>query len=228
MGLQILQEETIEAINASSAWPNTIFGKPEIRHLENLSQKIRAGNLPPGLIMIRPENSEILYAELSEKGFRHMMTWPGMAFDISNQPVPESKADLTLVETEATFQEWLNIVNTSLFNTNPLNGKLMKKILHSDQFLLLALTENKAIVATSMCFVHKNRIGIYMVATDERHRRKGFAHSLTLKILQFAKDRGYQEAYLQSSAMAESLYTKILGFGFEAPNNSGLRPKYHS
>ena len=48
-----------------------------------------------------------------------------------------------------------------------------------------------------------------MVATDERHRKKGFAHSLTLQILQFAKDRGYKEAYLQASPMSESLYSKI-------------------
>jgi ribosomal protein S18 acetylase RimI-like enzyme len=61
--------------------------------------------------------------------------------------------------------------------------------------------------ATAIAFDHAGDCGIYNVGTVERARRRGLATGLTAMHLYAARARGCQTASLQSTAVAESMYT---------------------
>jgi len=66
-------------------------------------------------------------------------------------------------------------------------------------------------VATAMAFDHGSDCGIYNVTTLEHARRRGLGTALTVAHLHNALARGCQTASLQSTEMAEGIYT-ALGF----------------
>jgi ribosomal protein S18 acetylase RimI-like enzyme len=66
-------------------------------------------------------------------------------------------------------------------------------------------------VATALAFHHGNDCGIYNVGTLPHARRRGLGTGLTLALLYDSVDRGCRTASLQSTPMAERVYT---GVGF--------------
>jgi ribosomal protein S18 acetylase RimI-like enzyme len=64
-------------------------------------------------------------------------------------------------------------------------------------------------VATAMAVDHDGDRGIYNVATLDRTRRRGLGTGLTALLVHDAMDRGHRTASLQSTPMAEHIYTRI-------------------
>jgi ribosomal protein S18 acetylase RimI-like enzyme len=78
-------------------------------------------------------------------------------------------------------------------------------------FHVLVARLDGASVATGMAFDHEGDCGIYNVTTSPPARRRGLATALTARLLHDARDRGCRTASLQSTTMAEQVYT-ALGF----------------
>jgi ribosomal protein S18 acetylase RimI-like enzyme len=78
-------------------------------------------------------------------------------------------------------------------------------------FHLLVAHLGGELVATAMAFDHGSDCGIYNVATLEHARRRGLATALTAVHLHDALARGCRTASVQSTEMAERVYT---GVGF--------------
>jgi ribosomal protein S18 acetylase RimI-like enzyme len=66
-------------------------------------------------------------------------------------------------------------------------------------------------VATAMAFDHDGDCGVFNVSTLEATRRRGLATAITARHVRDAIGRGCSTASLQSTAMAEGIYT-ALGF----------------
>jgi ribosomal protein S18 acetylase RimI-like enzyme len=60
-----------------------------------------------------------------------------------------------------------------------------------------------------MAFDLGSDCGIYNVGTLERARRRGLGTALTVTHLDAASDRGCETASLQSTPMAETVYTAV-------------------
>lgn len=71
-------------------------------------------------------------------------------------------------------------------------------------------------VACGLCAVERRYAGLYYIATDAGHRRRGFGTAICRELLSAAAETGAKSAYLQvmeDNAAALALYEK-LGFGF--------------
>jgi ribosomal protein S18 acetylase RimI-like enzyme len=79
---------------------------------------------------------------------------------------------------------------------------------HAAFHLLLARLDGKN-VATALAFDHDGDRGIYNVGTLEHARRRGLGTALTALHLHDALARGCQTATLQSTEMAERMYTAV-------------------
>jgi ribosomal protein S18 acetylase RimI-like enzyme len=80
-----------------------------------------------------------------------------------------------------------------------------------DAFHVLTARLDGETVATAMAFDHDGDCGVYNVTTHEHARQRGLGTGLTAALLRDARARGCQTASLQSTEMAERVYT---GVGF--------------
>ncbi len=210
IGKPILEFGNMAAIDAQSDhWPRILFGTPKETELEKITLAIREGTLPPQLIMPRPLSPEVLYDKISQSGFRQMMTWPGMAINLLDKTFPKIEIDIKILQTGEKILEWCSVVNEVLFVKTPLKGAVIERLLESEQFLFYGLSVDGKLMTVAMGHVLDNGFGIYMVATKEEARRKGYAKALTLYMLEDAKQRGCRAAYLEASAMGTTMYKQI-------------------
>jgi ribosomal protein S18 acetylase RimI-like enzyme len=72
----------------------------------------------------------------------------------------------------------------------------------------LALLDGEP-AAVAMAYDHEGDCGIYNVTTLEAARRRGLGFSLTALMLHEARERGCITASLQSTPMAEGLYSRV-------------------
>lgn len=101
---------------------------------------------------------------------------------------------------------------------------------HESDEAMRSELERRGDSATAIAFDHAGDCGIYNVGTTERARRHGLATGLTAMHLHSARARGCQTASVQSTAMAEGVYTaagfrdlgRILEYVPANPLNSGL------
>lgn len=66
-------------------------------------------------------------------------------------------------------------------------------------------------VVTGILVLHANVAGIYYVATEPHHRKKGFATAMVVHLIKKAEQRGYLLATLQATKAGKHLYER-LGF----------------
>jgi ribosomal protein S18 acetylase RimI-like enzyme len=78
-----------------------------------------------------------------------------------------------------------------------------------DAFVVqVALLDGRA-AAVGMAYDHQGDCGIYNITTLEDARRRGLGFSLTALMLHEARERGCITASLQSTPMAEGLYSRV-------------------
>lgn len=81
--------------------------------------------------------------------------------------------------------------------------------IHKTGFRLQLAQLDNDVVAAAVSFDHVGDCGIYNVETLEPFRRRGVGTALTTLLLLEARRRGCKTASLQSSAMAERVYTAV-------------------
>lgn len=74
-----------------------------------------------------------------------------------------------------------------------------------------AARQGDTIVAVSELFLSENVAGVYLVATDARHRRRGLGAAVTAAAVEHGRSTGVRIATLQASPMGLPLYRR-LGF----------------
>jgi ribosomal protein S18 acetylase RimI-like enzyme len=80
---------------------------------------------------------------------------------------------------------------------------------------LASLADSGQIVACALGVLEGYYFGLFDLFTDPQHRSKGYGTQLTSSLLDWAREKGAQHAYLQvmrSNAPARHLYTAKLGF----------------
>lgn len=92
--------------------------------------------------------------------------------------------------------------------------KILNNIISKTCYFLLS-NENDEILACGMCVLERDCIGLFDIVTTEEYRNRGYGSILIRNILQWGKDNGAKNAYLQvmlNNAPALKLYAKL---GFE-------------
>jgi GNAT superfamily N-acetyltransferase len=142
------------------------------------------------------ESDEAMRADLERRGYTvdESTRAMGMTLDDFRLPRPEIELGST------GWQEYL-----SIFGLPP---GLLRNADHSVFHVLVARLGGEN-VATAMSFDHGGDCGIYNVATLEHARKRGLGTALTAVHLHDALARGCRTASLQSTKMAERVYTAV-------------------
>lgn len=215
IGKEVWKNGNLRAVDLSpSSWPKTAFGKPKLEEFETLAEAMLDKSIPSRVILQRPIHPEVHYHKLGILGFQHLTTWPGMAINLHQHSFKNTSPSPILIKTENHLQQWVNILNNVFFGNGDgqLTYEYMKQLWDSEKFLFYGLSENDEIVATALGFKEDKGMGIYMVAVEERHRRKGHARTLMRAVLAEAKAAGCHAAYLQATKMGKGMYEQL---GFE-------------
>lgn len=208
-------KEAVKYVNLPDvSWPRTIFDQPRADvDFTQVVAKIQAGTLPPFWIMCHREK-EALHQQLLAEGFRHMAQWPGMVLLLENRDFPKlpDAVEITLLTEEEDLKAWLALVNENLMKTSPLDFTILKKCVeHTSRFQLYGLKVAGQMVATGLTYLCEGMLGLYMLSTDQKHRRRGYTTLLLQHILATASQQGQRIAGLQASEDGKWVYPK-LGF----------------
>ena len=145
------------------------------------------------------ESDEAMRAELTDRGYSHNETTRAMG--LSLQDAALSPADIELGPADwpeyVDFLESLGVPQGLLRGTDP------------DAFHLLAARLDGENVAVGLAYDHDGDCGVFNVTTIEAARRRGLGAALTVHLLIDARARGCSTASLQSTPMAENVYTAI-------------------
>ena len=168
---------------------------------------------------IGPETRPVNFTEsLTVHGFTSRGDGAGMAIDLQamneTEPVP---AGLEIIEVKdnKTLKAWCHAAAVGdgmpVF-AEPFLVKLYQTEIKYKQPMkfFLGMLDGKP-VATSMYFLGKGVVGIYLVATLLEARNKGIGFAVTQAALKAGRSLGYRVGILQASKMGEPVY-KRMGF----------------
>ncbi len=200
--------------SAEYEWPQYVFNiyrDQSINKIEEIVEKIEIDEIPPFIITKDEDWSFNIQEFLESKGFRKIDAWPIMNFTefdkIENRAIEGFETHF--IETTEELKLWFDIVKTVLFPKKRICfNAFSKKLNHENYSFIIGYYKNEP-VATGLMFTKENISGIYMIATSEKHRKKGIGSYITSELLKKSKILGANSATLQSSRIALSSYLKI-------------------
>jgi GNAT superfamily N-acetyltransferase len=216
--LELVKEKDYSWVrNRNSAWPNWIFRLnremlDQDEFIKSLTNRIKNKEIPPFLVTLEPDNPEQFYALAAKYGMKQINRWTGMAIakeDYKLLPDKDSYNNISEVSNAEIINDWIDVVNNSLFNSTTLENKIVEELYQKGPLKLYLGYDNNIPVSTAMSFEDSSVAGLYMIATMENHRGKGWGARLT----RFAMEKCFQNnvrlIILHASAMGEPLYRKI-------------------
>lgn len=144
------------------------------------------------------ESEEVAIAEMARRGFRVDTSTRGMAMSLDDIAVP--RPDLELGPPD--WEEYLRIIEVP--------DGLLAGVEANDFHVLVGRLAGENVVA-AMAYDDGGDAGIYNLGTLPHARRRGLGTALAAMHLYRACERGCATASLQSTQMAEGIYT-ALGF----------------
>jgi ribosomal protein S18 acetylase RimI-like enzyme len=142
------------------------------------------------------ESDEAMRADLEARGYaiEESTRAMGMALDDLRLPRPEIELG------PADWREYLRVIEVP--------PGLLRDVDQSVFHVLVAYLDGEG-AAAAMAFDHGDDCGIYNVGTREHARRRGLGTALTTLLAHHAAARGRRTASLQSTPMAERVYTAV-------------------
>jgi ribosomal protein S18 acetylase RimI-like enzyme len=212
---------TIES--SSYSWPRYIYNLmledgSEMSRIQEISNLIKLKLLPPFILHFSKKNILDLDAVYEENGLRKIDVWPIMTMSFDEKRdfnFFSENFHVKIVKNIDEMADWYSIVKSVLFDNKQLDKEIFYSLFPNNKFIFLLGYFNGKPVSTAMLFFDQTLAGLYMVATKNEERGKGFGNMITIESIQVAKRVGKSGITLQSSRMAYSLYEKI-GFKYLA------------
>ena len=222
VGVKIQHEKFFDFIKAkNSCWPAVMFNLrlklheiDEFTHV--VTEGIKSGIFPPSLITkLKDQGNEVLSA-LENRDFK-VGHWTVMQHDLKDLEDlnTSEKHKIIRVQTEKHLSHWMRICETEL-----MQGKMDKRLFSSklaDENVHLFLGyDHDTPVSTSLIYFEKKESGLYLVATSDEFRGKGFGKAITQHALHQAKKRDCSFMNLEATDLGLPVY-KGLGFNNHGP-----------
>lgn len=198
----------------NNVYPKLTLGyEPDVfqeQSFDNYFQAIEKQSASPYIIFQVDENTSSIDSLLKRNGFRAIEEWTSMSISLDNLPKENSgKLQIVKVENEAQLQQWLKVVEQTMFNNTPIETGIFEQLMTDDNInLWLGYLDNQT-VCTALSFVHSCSVGLYMISTLNDFRVKGFGQEITLKALLDASSKGVSQGVLQATKLGINMYRKI-------------------
>lgn len=180
----------------------------KIRYCDSL---FRSRNLRPVFKMTHAVFPDNLDAMLEERGYASIDPTSVQLLPLSELRKPSMHR---ISWHERPTDDWLS--SFCALNNQEAHKNTMKSMLSllSPKACFLSLFDRGDVVACGLGVVERGFLGVFDVVTDSRHRNQGFGEQLLLNLLNWGRENGAKQAYLQvmlNNAPALRLYAK-LGF----------------
>jgi len=205
--------------NPNGSWPSYVFDLDmdllnNRDFIDQVAGRIKQKEIPPTIVNRLPENPELYYEITRQNGLREIYGWTGMALEKSGYRSRASHdSDLRILKASGTDQlnQWMDIVNTALFNSKSLSLEVVTVLAGIDGLELYTGYESDVPVCTALSFYRDEAAGLYMIATLPEYRGKGYGSRITEAAIEHCFDSGAGTIILHASGMGENLYRR-LGF----------------
>lgn len=215
-----------------AVWPNYIFNarieKEQLKsRVAALSEEVRLGKVPPFWI-IGPTTAypNELRDHLELAGFRKQTELVAMVADLSHMnrvPVP-SGLDIHRVRNRVELEWWIRM-------TTPAPIDLLELLVKEYLIKPYLGWMDGMPVASSLSIASSGVVGLFMVGTLPKFRKRGIGSSMTIVPALEARSQDLTVACLQATEMGEGVYRKL---GFKpcftfdlyawVPNWTGIQP----
>ena len=203
--------------NPPGIWPRLIYKvSGDISHRESsaeLIHKVQEG-IYPEVLIATDDNIDENDPFLRKNGFFPFLGWKGMAREfIELQDVPQLPENTEIVNLNhpRDLQQWAHIVSTELLVPNQFEPALVEKLMAKHGVEIFLLKHNGVGVSTILVYQSANSTGLYMIATSQAARRKGYAYLLVEQIIRQVSQQSKKPIILHATQKGEGLYAK-LGF----------------
>jgi len=201
----------------NGSWPNMIYNTSVLE--ENVDEfvtqntiTIKSKNAPPFWLIEDNPLDKILAQKLGKAGMRPIMYWTGMGITV-NAPLENNlskkNTKIKTVSNTSDLNSWTSILNVALMTSNKIHENIFENLYLQDNFELYLVLENDIPVATGLAYFSNNVCGIYMIATLEEARKKGFGTAVTKHCINAAHQKGITNIVLQASQKGVSIYEKM-------------------
>jgi GNAT superfamily N-acetyltransferase len=178
--------------------------------LSLLADEIKDGIAPPFMIFRCDEAPADFINKLMAHGFKQVMQWPGMAFEMKEQPYfvqNQSNIIISSINCQEDIINWANIVETCLFKGEKFDRNTLVNLTNNPCFTFYLGYIDGQPAGTLLSFTDNKQItGFYMVSTVPKHRKKGIARSLVSKAIYDASVKKSPYIVLESTPEGLSLY----------------------
>lgn len=151
-----------------------------------------------------------------EHGLHLLYETPGMYFDLSGA-LPEMKTKMDIKEAQDDLKEWIEPLREGFPTASGKEDDLYRK-LNADLLLKgekklrhFTLYFHHEAACSGTLFLSENAVMLHNLATKCKFRKCGLGTVLTLTMMSYAKQAGYQHCFLDSSDEGFNLYER-LGF----------------
>ena len=200
---------------SGSIWPNQLinprFTGGTDQFLRDLKRQVKEEKLP-GLIMCAPNTDQETLTALETREYRKSV-WTAMTYDMSEVKQAHTPSELSVIEVkeEQEMQQWLSLAESELMGEHLLNEDIFQRLRQEESCTFFLGSIQEKVVATSFLFQTDKVGGIYLVATDSDHRKKGIGKTMTGLCMKKAAESGCLKIDLQATALGKSVYAS-LGF----------------
>jgi ribosomal protein S18 acetylase RimI-like enzyme len=201
-----------------SCWPDFIYDVNLKNNFEisiaQINEQIESNIAPPLMIIASSGITEDAEKIIEKNGFKLSMQWPGMAMLTENfEPAcKQGNIEIIKISHSEDLNAWFEIVNYELFPFNKFKSNIFKRMLNGNQTMFFLGKADGVPVATLMTFISSGIAGIYMVAVNEKYRKKGVGSEITREALAEVKKMDCRYCCLQSTIFAKNMYS---GIGFK-------------
>ena len=168
--------------------------------------------LPPFLIL-NDKDHVVTNQALDDSGFKPVMVWKGMHLDAGQllENKIDSELEISEVKEEKHIDDFVKTLNLALLKNNKAKSELFSAINQNLNFKLYNGYYQDNVVSTSLSYAKGGIGGLYMIATLEDYRGKGFGSHITIHPIERLIENGIQHIVLHATKLGERIYSK-LGF----------------
>jgi len=176
--------------------------------LERELARVRATGVPPGVVA-RDDGAPRLLGEARKLGLTETMAVPGMIVTPAGfRPAGADGVEIEASRDEAALAEASEVMAAGF----EAPAEWFRLLNGSDQSTVYVLRAGGRAVSAALSFPGKHGVGIFNVATPKEHRGRGYGAAVTSRAVADGLAVGAGFAFLQSSAIGESVYRRL---GFE-------------
>jgi len=208
--------------NKKYSWPNFILNsnissKNLLDNIIEISKLIKT-NKAPKYWAVNSDLAKEFLIEIKKQDFLPIVKWSGMYLNISNKQnfIVSKNFTIQKISNREQLKNWLKIVNEQIYKTDKLKLYFFEAALKNKSVEMYLGYYNKVPVATSLLYTSSSYSGLYMIATKDEYRKKGFGTAITIHAINKAIEVGNTKFVLHATKLGKPVYEKM---GFKEYNN---------